>query len=616
MKLATKLLGLVPFALAGIGACSDDSVESEPVDSSQSAVASVLTFDNPTPSGSPDTALGTFGGIVWGNGWFWSGPYASNSTNHAYFSTNVTSRSFSFASGPRRLTSVRVYALESGTLTLGDSGGQTRSLAIGVGAPVTLATNWTQASTTVTVSFSGGWAFGLDDIATDDATGSDAGTGGVGGSDAGNDTGSNDSGTAGGGGTLAVATFDSPAPPGGADSLVGVFSGIDFGNQWRWSGPYAADPSNHVYFASDASSRSFTFVGGVRVLESVRAYALTAGTLTLADSNGQTRSQALVPGSLSTIMTGWIQASTTVTVSFSGGWAFGLDDIASRGSGAADAGTGGGGNDAGAGAGGSRSLAFHTNSGPDDYARLVDLPPTFGTGAFTLELWIRPDASADWTNADPNPNSGDPNWWFVGDFLLDGHDNDGDHAGTFDLQLYAGGRLRWLFHDGSQLLGVQADSTNTAPPLLGNWHHVAAVRRFVGSGSRLELWVDGVQIAYRTTTTQPNMRTWWNTWSTFPANERGWFFGAEKQSATGGAYWYDYKGRVAEVRFFDAAKSATSLASDWQKAVTAATPNLVGWFRLQEGSGTVSCDALSSTRCMSLVPRTQPIWSADAPPLN
>jgi hypothetical protein len=71
------------------------------------------------------------------------------------------------------------------------------------------------------------------------------------GSDAGNDASRADSGNDSAGGTLTVATFDSPSPPGSADSLVGAFSGLDFGNQWRWSGPYGADPTNHVYFATD-----------------------------------------------------------------------------------------------------------------------------------------------------------------------------------------------------------------------------------------------------------------------------------------------------------------------------------------------------------------------------
>ncbi len=67
-------------------------------------------------------------------------------------------------------------------------------------------------------------------------------------------------------------TFDSPTPPGPADSLIiGSFKGIDFGvNQWRWSTPYAADDTNSVYFDSHVNARSFSFAPGSRVLIGMR----------------------------------------------------------------------------------------------------------------------------------------------------------------------------------------------------------------------------------------------------------------------------------------------------------------------------------------------------------
>jgi hypothetical protein len=633
MKRTTKLLLLVPFALASVGACAEDQPANERVQTSQSAVASVVTFDNPAPPGSPDTALGTFGGIAWGSGWFWSGPYGSNSTNHAYFSSDVTSRSFSFASGPRRLISVRVYALEPGTLTLTDNAGQTRSLVLGVGAPVTLATNWTQASSSVTVSFSAGWELGLDDIATEDGVPSDAGTGGSdgggsggsGGSGAGNDASAPDSGND-GGGTLSVATFDSPSPPGSADSLVGTFSGIDFGSQWRWSGPYGADPTNHVYFATDTGSRAFTFVGGARVLESVRAYVLTAGTLTLADSNGQTRSQALVPGALSTITTGWSQTSTTITVSFTGGWALGLDDIASRGAGVpTDAGTGGG--SGGTTSGG--SLRFVQNAANDhEYARHTAIPTGFGAAEFTLEvrLTLSNGPSGDcsggaaqltnWCTANNAPYSS-PVWWYEGNFLLDGHNNANFANGTFSLQFYGGGRIRWLFGDGAvdqpgQVWSVPgtATSATSAPSLLDSAAHlVTLVRRFTGAtGSTLELWIDGVLVASQLSPVRANMRQWWNSWPGFPGGQSGWFWGAEKQAAIGVLSQYeDFKGLLHEVRFWSVARSASAIAASPSTPVPAGAPGLVGRFDFDEGSGSQTCDSVSNA-CMTLHDTTASVW--------
>ena len=83
-----------------------------------------------------------------------------------------------------------------------------------------------------------------------------------------------------------VVTFDSPAPPGSSDSFVnGIFQGINFGtSQWRWSGPYASDPTNNIYFGSGSgTSRTFSFSPAPRVLESMRVYTVAPGTLTLTD---------------------------------------------------------------------------------------------------------------------------------------------------------------------------------------------------------------------------------------------------------------------------------------------------------------------------------------------
>jgi hypothetical protein len=84
--------------------------------------------------------------------------------------------------------------------------------------------------------------------------------------------------------TSTVVTFDNPVPPGSPDSLLnGIFQGIDFGNsQWRWSGPYGADPTNNVYFASSSgTSRSFLFSPAPRLLSSINVYTTANGTLTL-----------------------------------------------------------------------------------------------------------------------------------------------------------------------------------------------------------------------------------------------------------------------------------------------------------------------------------------------
>jgi hypothetical protein len=44
-----------------------------------------------------------------------------------------------------------------------------------------------------------------------------------------------------------------------------------------------------------------------------------AGTLTLTDNTGQTKTQWISTGAMQTVSTGWKNASTTITVSFTAG---------------------------------------------------------------------------------------------------------------------------------------------------------------------------------------------------------------------------------------------------------------------------------------------------------
>ena len=126
--------------------------------------------------------------------------------------------------------------------------------------------------------------------------------------------------------------FDNPAPPGASSSLVnGVFQGIDFGTgQWRWETAYNVDATNHVFFDSPSgTSRSFRFSPGPRLLTSLRVFTSGAGTLSLADDQGQTLTRPVPTGAMQLVTTGWTRASTVITVTFTSGWNLGIDDITS-----------------------------------------------------------------------------------------------------------------------------------------------------------------------------------------------------------------------------------------------------------------------------------------------
>ncbi|MGH3368416.1 MAG: hypothetical protein ACRDPR_00275, partial [Nocardioidaceae bacterium] len=127
-------------------------------------------------------------------------------------------------------------------------------------------------------------------------------------------------------------TFDNPVPAGSSGSFLnGLFQGLNFGtSQWRWENAYGADPTRHIYFGSNSgTSRAFSFSPGPRTLVSMRVFTGIAGTLTLTDNLGQTRTQSVTTGSMQLVTTGWTQPSTTITVTFSAGWELGVDDIVS-----------------------------------------------------------------------------------------------------------------------------------------------------------------------------------------------------------------------------------------------------------------------------------------------
>ncbi len=272
------------------------------------------------------------------------------------------------------------------------------------------------------------------------------------------------------------------------------------------------------------------------------------------------------------------------------------------------------------------SLNFIQNAENDhEYGLQTSLPSGFGSAEFTLELWMRPDYSyavgevrpqgsaqqlVNWSSADPEPYS-TWDWWFEGNFLLDGHNNTNFEAGTFSLQFHGGGRVRWDFGDGASQPGghwaVQAWPATTTPSILdGNWHQITCVRRWSGATSaELELWIDGALIATETSNLRTNMwTTYWSSWPGFPPGQAGWFWGSEKQAAIGAngiTQYEDFKGPFDEMRFWSRAKTVAELQNDWDAPVTGSEPGLIGWYTFSEAAGASSCNDLNSSNCITLI---------------
>jgi hypothetical protein len=125
-----------------------------------------------------------------------------------------------------------------------------------------------------------------------------------------------------------VATFDNPAPSAGAGAMPATFNGMTFGASWSWESAWNADSTNNVYFNSATNNtRSFGFVQP-EILVSLQVFADLAGTLTLADDQGQTTIfQVAQTGTIYTVKTSWIKASSTVNVTYSQNWHAAFDNF-------------------------------------------------------------------------------------------------------------------------------------------------------------------------------------------------------------------------------------------------------------------------------------------------
>lgn len=268
---------------------------------------------------------------------------------------------------------------------------------------------------------------------------------------------------------------------------------------------------------------------------------------------------------------------------------------------------------------------LENTTGNPDYGRITTLPDGFGDGEFTLKVVVKPNNSysfgttdtpteilQNWSNEDVTRYS-TASWWWDGNFLLDGHNNNAFYDGTFSIQIISG-RVRWTFGDGSAANALTGDvwgiqDTSAGKNIVDNAYHVIhLVRRWSGvSDADLEVWVDGVLEDTQTTTSRTDMAsTYWDSWTGFPAGETGWLFGAEKEMAlSSGNDVEDYKGQLNQVAFYNAALSQAQIEADQGSAKTGYT-GYADHFDFSEGSGATTTS--KNGIAMSLVNSPSSFW--------
>jgi hypothetical protein len=136
----------------------------------------------------------------------------------------------------------------------------------------------------------------------------------------------------------------------------------------------------------------------------------------------------------------------------------------------------------------------------------------------------------------------------------------------------------------------------------GTWHHVAL--RYDKSLLRLEGFLDGIKINVfaigdRTTPLEINASN--------PVRRDGIFFGlglADDQHLGSGAA---FSGQLDEVRIWNGARTDNQIMDNWNRTVDPASPGLVAYYKLDDGSGNVAADATSNGLDLSFINFT-PTW--------
>ncbi len=125
-----------------------------------------ITFNDMTNPNRNFSGQYPTGVINWGtNQWYLSDPWGLFTTNSVSFSTNVTSKTFSFVTA-KKLLSVQAYNGGTGstTVSFACTGNTTKTQVVAANTMATITTGFTTACTTVTVGSTNGWWTNFDNF--------------------------------------------------------------------------------------------------------------------------------------------------------------------------------------------------------------------------------------------------------------------------------------------------------------------------------------------------------------------------------------------------------------------------------------------------------------------
>lgn len=200
--------------------------------------------------------------------------------------------------------------------------------------------------------------------------------------------------------------------------------------------------------------------------------------------------------------------------------------------------------------------------GTDDHVALGDaIVLGFTSQDFTIEAWIKLDVT-------------DRGMVIIWRYSWN---NDG-----YRINTGTGGNIQfYTFQSGANQLSKSSSGVLVA----GNWSHVAVVRQ----GASGRVWVDGVDVT-----------------TTF-GSHIGPAYSASRQTYIGTSYAPEaFDGTISEVRVWNYARSESEIKADMFKELTGTEEGLAGYWKLNEGSGTIAHDSTANSNHGTL--EGDPVW--------